>query len=71
LQLIATMIHEINRLRREKNAIILAHNYQTTDIIELADIVGDSLQLSIEASKVEADYIIFCGVRFMAERQPC
>lgn len=63
----AKMINEINSLRREKNAIILAHNYQTTDIIELADFVGDSLQLSIEASKVEADFIIFCGVRFMAE----
>lgn len=61
------MINEIHRLRREKNAIILAHNYQTTDIIGIADIVGDSLQLSIEASRVKADFIVFCGVRFMAE----
>jgi len=61
------MINEINRLRQEKNAIILAHNYQTTDIIAIADFVGDSLQLSIEASRVKADFIVFCGVRFMAE----
>lgn len=61
------IINEIEKLRREKNAIILAHTYQTTDIIAIADFMGDSLQLSIEASRVTADFIVFCGVRFMAE----
>lgn len=61
------MIEQINRLRKEKNAVILAHTYQTVDIQSIADFTGDSLQLSIQASQVKADFIVFCGVRFMAE----
>ncbi len=61
------IIAEIQELRKQKNAVILAHNYQTTDIIEIADFMGDSLQLAIEAGRVEADLLVFCGVRFMAE----
>lgn len=61
------LIAEINRLRRERNAVILAHSYQIGVIQDLADFVGDSLGLSREAAKVDADVIIFCGVHFMAE----
>lgn len=58
---------EIDALRRERNAVILAHFYQHADIQDLADYVGDSLQLSRQAAKVEADVIVFAGVKFMAE----
>ena len=65
---IAPYISEINRLKKEKNAVVLAHNYMTPDIFHgVADIVGDSLALAREAAKTDADLIIQCGVHFMAE----
>ncbi|MHB8574246.1 MAG: quinolinate synthase NadA, partial [Dehalococcoidia bacterium] len=64
---VAALQDEVRRLARERNAVILAHNYQVPEVQDVADFVGDSLGLAIEASKTEADVIVLCGVYFMAE----
>ncbi|MDT8440670.1 MAG: quinolinate synthase NadA [Desulfuromonadales bacterium] len=62
-----TIIEEIRQLARQRDALILAHNYQRDEIQELADITGDSLGLSMEAARTDRQVIVFCGVHFMAE----
>jgi len=61
------IINEINEIKKQKNAVILAHYYQTMDIQQIADHVGDSLELAKRAKNAEGDLIAFCGVKFMAE----
>jgi quinolinate synthase len=64
---IAELQAEIKELARDRNAVILAHNYERAEVQDLADFVGDSLGLSREAAKTNAETIVFCGVHFMAE----
>jgi len=63
----AKLIEEIQQLKKQRNAIILAHNYQLGEVQDIADFAGDSLELSQRAAKTDADVVVFCGVYFMAE----
>lgn len=64
---IKEMLNEIKRMKEEKNAVIVAHNYQIDEVQELADVVGDSFRLSQYCANTNADVVVFCGVHFMAE----
>ena len=61
------LINKINELKKAKNAVIFAHNYELGEIQDIADFCGDSLELSIKAANIDCDLIVFCGVKFMAE----
>src|SRR5215213_9645968 len=64
---ITELQNDIKRLARARNAVILAHNYERPEVQDVADYVGDSLGLSREAARTDAEVIVFCGVHFMAE----
>ncbi|MBU4304477.1 MAG: quinolinate synthase NadA [Candidatus Omnitrophica bacterium] len=66
-QYLAALRKNIDRLKKEKNAVVVAHNYERPEVQQIADICGDSLELSRAVMKIDADVVVFCGVHFMAE----